>query len=126
MADDRLACFRSASMLSTRSEMLMSRPAAIFRRSFQNASSRLMLVLWPEMTTERFAIVDLIVVPPHASDIAHQYTTELSCGIGAPPEVCAPSSVLEHYSLSKSLEIVERDTLSDRAILRPTLLLLRC
>jgi len=69
MADDRLAFSRSASMLPTRSETLMSRPAAILRKSFQNASSRLMLVLWPAITTERFAIVDLIVVPPHGSDM---------------------------------------------------------
>src|SRR5262245_20963357 len=47
MADDRLPCRRSESIAVTRSDKVMFRPLAISFRLFQNASSRLTLVLWP-------------------------------------------------------------------------------
>jgi hypothetical protein len=41
-------------------DKVVSRPMAIAFSSFQNASSRLMLVLWPATTTERLITVDFI------------------------------------------------------------------
>src|SRR5712691_1013257 len=58
MADDRLLCCRSLSIAMTRRDKVWSRSAAISRSPFQNASSRLTLVLWPAMTIERLTIED--------------------------------------------------------------------
>src|SRR5882762_4662217 len=60
MADDRLPCCRSVSIVATSSDKVMSRPPAISLRPFQNASSRLTLVLWPAMTIERLTTGDFI------------------------------------------------------------------
>src|SRR6516162_8938156 len=64
MADDRLACCRSASIAPTNSCKVMLRSPAISFRLFQNSSSRLTLVLWPAMTIERFEIGDFTASPP--------------------------------------------------------------
>src|SRR2546430_2558901 len=64
MADERLACCRSASMMVTKSDKVASRPLAISLNPFQNASSRLTLVLWPERTIDRFLIVDFMACLP--------------------------------------------------------------
>src|SRR5262245_57379926 len=61
MADDRLPCSRSASIAPTNSDKVISRWSATCLRAFQNASSRLTLVLWPAMTTERL-VIDLMAV----------------------------------------------------------------
>src|SRR6266511_1376910 len=53
MADDKLPCCRSESIAATSSDKVMSRLPAISLSPFQNASSRLTLVLWPAMTIER-------------------------------------------------------------------------
>jgi len=50
MTDDRLPCWRSASIEATSSDKWRLRPPAISFSPFQNASSRLTLVLWPAMT----------------------------------------------------------------------------
>jgi hypothetical protein len=47
MAEDRLHCCRSELIVATRSDGVMSRATAISRNPFQNASSRLTLVLRP-------------------------------------------------------------------------------
>src|ERR1700710_2992567 len=47
-------------MVETRSESVISRSSAISLRPFQNASSRLTLVLWPAMTMERLITGDFI------------------------------------------------------------------
>src|SRR5712691_3947685 len=60
MADDKLPWRRSESIVETRSDKVMSRPPAISFRPFQNASSRLTLVLWPAMTIERLTTGDFI------------------------------------------------------------------
>src|SRR5262245_41133415 len=60
MADDKLPCCRSESIAATRSDNVMSRPLAISLSPFQNASSRLTLVLWPAMTMERLTTGDFI------------------------------------------------------------------
>src|SRR2546430_10363580 len=53
MADDRLPCCRWESITATKSDKFVCRLPAISFRPFQNASSRLTLVLWPATTTER-------------------------------------------------------------------------
>src|SRR5665213_3877257 len=60
MAEDRLPWRRSVSMLATISERVISRLPAISFRPFQNASSRLTLVLCPAMTIERLTTGDFI------------------------------------------------------------------
>src|SRR5215468_3309781 len=64
MADDRLPCCRSESIVATRSDNVMSRPPAISLRTFQKGSSRLTLVLCPAMTMERLTTGDFIARPP--------------------------------------------------------------
>src|ERR1700740_1206795 len=60
MADDRLPCLRSESMLPTRSDSVTCRLVAISFNPRQNASSRLTLVLCPAMTMERLTTGDFI------------------------------------------------------------------
>src|SRR5258705_9952785 len=60
MADDRLPCRRSVSMVDTRSDSVMLRSSAISFRPCQKASSRLTLVLWPAITMERLITGDFI------------------------------------------------------------------
>src|ERR1700704_1586520 len=60
MADDKLPWRRSESIVETRSDKVTSRSSAISFRPFQNASSRLTLVLWPAMTIERLITGDFI------------------------------------------------------------------
>src|SRR5512145_1393861 len=67
MADDRLPCCRSESIAATRSDKVISRSPAISLRPFQNASSRLTLVLWPAMTMERLTTGDFIPRLPFRS-----------------------------------------------------------
>jgi len=46
-----------------------SRPSAISRKLFQNASSRLTLVLWPAIVTERLLMTeDVIIASPPSCD----------------------------------------------------------
>src|SRR5215475_5398154 len=66
MADDRLPCCRSLSIAVTRCDKVFSRSFAISLSLFQNASSRLMLVLRPPTTIERCTIGDFMaLVPTH-------------------------------------------------------------
>src|SRR5215471_6614362 len=67
MADDRLVpCLRLALISSINSDGVICHRRAISRNPFQKASSRLTLVLWSPMLTERFTIVDCMNVPrPH-------------------------------------------------------------
>ena len=58
-----LAEHTDASIALTRFDRVISRSPAIIFNSLQNASSRLMLVLCPPTTIERFAIVDFIDHP---------------------------------------------------------------
>src|SRR5262245_32129377 len=60
MADDKLPCWRWLSMDETRSDRGMLRLAAISFRPFQNASSRLTLVLWFAMTIDLLTTWDFI------------------------------------------------------------------
>src|SRR5215467_12141506 len=63
MADDRLPCCRSESIDATSSDNVMSRSPAISFSPFQNASSRLTLVLCPAITIERLTTGDFIGGP---------------------------------------------------------------
>src|SRR4051794_26478885 len=67
MAEDKLPCWRPVSMVATNSDNVMSRLPAISFRPFQNASSRLTLVLCPAMTMERFMTGDFIASLPFRS-----------------------------------------------------------
>src|SRR4029453_3826731 len=67
MADDRLPCCRSESIAATSSDKVISRSLAISLSPFQNASSRLTLVLWPAMTIERLTTGDFIARLPFRS-----------------------------------------------------------
>src|SRR5688572_428205 len=60
MADERLPCWRSVSIVATRSDRVRLRSPAISFSPFQNASSRLTLVLWPAITMERLTTGDFI------------------------------------------------------------------
>src|SRR5438105_330398 len=64
MAEERFPCRRPPSMLATRSDKVMLRAEAISLRPFQNASSRLTLVLCPAMTIEGLTTGDFIDRPP--------------------------------------------------------------
>src|ERR1043166_90980 len=64
MAEERFPCRRPPSMLATRSDSVMLRAEAISLSPFQNASSRLTLVLCPAMTIERLTTGDFIDRPP--------------------------------------------------------------
>jgi hypothetical protein len=64
MADDKLAYFRSASILAISWDKVSSRRAAICRKLFQNASSRLTLVLRPAMTIECLTTEDFTAPSP--------------------------------------------------------------
>src|SRR6516164_796871 len=68
MAEERFPCRRPPSMLATRSDSVMLRAEAISLRPFQNASSRLTLVLCPAMTIERLTTGDFIDRPPFRGD----------------------------------------------------------
>src|SRR5262249_57803021 len=67
MADDRLPGCRSVAIAATRSDKVMSRAVAISLSPFQNASSRLTLVLWLAMTMERLTTGDFIARLPFRS-----------------------------------------------------------
>src|SRR2546427_4714496 len=67
MADDKLPCCRSESIAATSSDKVMLRALAISLSPFQNASSRLTLVLWPAMTMERLTTGDFIARLPFRS-----------------------------------------------------------
>ena len=60
MAEDRLPCPRSESIEPTRVDIVEPRATAISRTLFQNASSRLTLVLWPFIMMERLTTADFI------------------------------------------------------------------
>src|SRR5256885_17213509 len=64
MADDRLPCCRWVSIAATKSDNVMWRSPPISFRLFQNASSRLTLVLWPPTTIERLTTADFIEHTP--------------------------------------------------------------
>src|SRR5256884_9920918 len=67
MAEDKLPCCRSESIAATSSDKVMLRALAISLSPFQNASSRLTLVLWPAMTMERLTTGDFIARLPFRS-----------------------------------------------------------
>src|SRR5262245_60647852 len=79
MADDKLPCWRSESIDATRSDNVNSRPPAISLRHFQNASSRLTLVLCPAMTIDRLTTGDFIS-DLHVRSCADQVSFESACG----------------------------------------------
>src|SRR5262245_2567152 len=66
MVDERFSCWRPASIAATNSDRVTFRALAISFSAFQNASSRLTLVLWPERTIERLMTRDFIRHPPLA------------------------------------------------------------
>jgi hypothetical protein len=78
MADDRLACCLPVSMAATVSDTDISRLAAICLRAFQNASSMLILVLCPAITTDRFATNDFI--PPAPKIHSHPFWRTIAPG----------------------------------------------
>ena len=61
MAEERLLQRRSESMSPTMTDRFRSQSFAISLRPLQNASSRLMLVLWPAMTIDRFMTNDFMI-----------------------------------------------------------------
>lgn len=66
-----LSC-RSLSIAAIRSDTVTLRPRAISFSPFQNASSRLTLVLWPEITIERLTTRDFITRPKGAKSGYYQ------------------------------------------------------
>src|SRR5450432_632317 len=68
MAEDRLPCCRLLSISPTSSDNVMSRSPEISFMPFQNASSRLTLVLCPATTIERFTTGDFMTRPRHRRD----------------------------------------------------------
>src|SRR6266540_4337403 len=80
MADDRLPRCRSLSIAATSSDNVRCRPSAISLNAFQNASSRLALVLWPATTMERLTTEDLIArlpMPNRRVDGAHHHLSAI-------------------------------------------------
>src|SRR5882757_4402186 len=63
MAEERLPCWRLVSISPTSSDSVMSRSTEISFIPFQNASSRLTLVLWPATTIDRFTTGDFMMHP---------------------------------------------------------------
>src|SRR6516164_1996500 len=122
MADDRLVPFlRLALISSINSDGVICHRRAISCNLFQKASSRLTLVRWPPMATERFTIVDCMNVPrPHepgailkdsfgGSFMADWRTVCVKrktpgCYRGLPRSV-SPSAVLEHVAPLKSVAV---------------------
>src|SRR6478609_2804876 len=74
MADDRLPCWRLLSISPTSSDKVMSRVPEISFMPFQNASSRLTLVLCPATTIERLTTGDFMR-PLHRRAGADRATT---------------------------------------------------
>src|ERR1700760_1872727 len=64
IAEDRLPCWRLLSISPTSSDNVMFRKPAISFMPFQNASSRLTLVLWPPTTIDRFTTGDFMMLFP--------------------------------------------------------------
>jgi len=60
MAEERLACRRSASMLATSRDKVSCRALAMSRRPFQKSSSTLILVRRPAITIERLMTEDFM------------------------------------------------------------------
>src|SRR3954452_8408451 len=87
MAEDRLPCRRSVSMVDTRSDSVMLRSSAISLRPCQKASSRLTLVLWPAITMERLTTGDFIDGLLVQCDADQESDGP---GRGPPPLACAP------------------------------------
>ena len=63
MADDRFPWCRSESIAASNADKVMSWRLAISFSDFQNASSRLTLVLWPAIATDRFTTRDFMTRP---------------------------------------------------------------
>src|SRR5437016_8832505 len=87
MADDKLPCCRSESIAATSSDKVMLRALAISLSPFQNASSRLTLVLWPAMTMERLTTGDFIL--------------RLPCRPGADRDPGGPSCRAQHQDCAR-------------------------
>src|SRR6187431_1328555 len=87
MADERLPCWRSVSMDETRSDKVTPRSSAISLRPFQNASSRLTLVLCPAITMERLITGDFIDGLLFRFDAVREFGGPCH---GPPPFDCAP------------------------------------
>src|SRR5579862_5377720 len=68
IAEERLPCWRLLSISPTSSESVMLRSPEISFMPFQNASSRLTLVLWPATTIDRFTTGDFMRPPRRRSD----------------------------------------------------------
>src|ERR1700730_2643725 len=84
MADDRFSCCRSESIVPTRCDNVTFRALAISFSAFQNASSRLMLVLWPATTMERLMTRDFMRHPHCCSkSVTSDYKI---CPVPWPPE----------------------------------------
>src|SRR3984893_6162890 len=73
MAEDRLPCWRLLSTSPTSSDSVMFRRLEISFMPFQNASSRLTLVLWPATTIDRFTTGDFMTRPRHRCDADPAY-----------------------------------------------------
>jgi hypothetical protein len=61
IADDRLPYWRLDSIFATTLDSVALLLLAISFKPHQNGSSRLMLVLWPAITIDRFMTVDFIM-----------------------------------------------------------------
>src|SRR6266513_2008212 len=79
MADDKLPCCRSESIAATSSDKVMLRALAISLSPFQNASSRLTLVLWPAITMERLTTGDFIARLPFRAGAGRAYGGPCRC-----------------------------------------------
>src|ERR1700674_866156 len=72
MADDKLPCCRSPSIVATNSDSVRFRSPAMAFKLPQNLSSRLTLVLCPPMTTERFKTADFIRLASFSFNDLHE------------------------------------------------------
>src|SRR5512133_2364105 len=88
MADDRLTCLRPPSIAPTNAATVTPRSLAISLKLFQNSSSRLILVLWPAMTIERFKTRDAASSPTDEPAII--ILTAWHFGQEKPPDLVPP------------------------------------
>src|SRR5256885_16106030 len=85
MAEERLPCWRLVSISPTSSDSVMSRSTEISFIPFQNASSRLTLVLCPATTIERLTTGDFMTRPRPRCDVDPAHRLHGLCVAGPWP-----------------------------------------
>src|SRR5690242_12934725 len=110
MADDRFPLARSLSITETMFDKVRRRSAAISFSPFQNASSRLTLVLWPPMTIERLVTEDFISPPPTSSPSSDYSSDPVSprAPAGARDDVAPPANVMQRNQRQRRIKICSK------------------